>query len=222
MSFSPDALIFDFDGVIVDSEWIANEVLAEVLTANGMPTSVDDSYDWYMGRQWADNVLAIEERWGTPPVDLRDQVRAIGRARMDAELSTVSGVIAFIEDLGALPRAIASSSQLEWITSRLDRFELAHHFGEHVFSAAVHVARGKPHPDIYLHAAEVLGAAPQRALVVEDSPIGVAAGVAAGMTVVGLCAGSHIRPGHAELLRDAGAREVVTSYDELRALMARG
>ena len=77
MSFSPDALIFDFDGVIVDSEWIANEVLAEVLTANGMPTSVDDSYDWYMGRQWADNVLAIEERWGTPPVDLRDQVRAI-------------------------------------------------------------------------------------------------------------------------------------------------
>jgi len=222
MPLSPDAILFDFDGVVVDSEWIANQVLAEVLTAHGMPTSLEQSYDLYMGRQWADNAAAIAERWGEPPPDLRERIRAVSRRRMDAELRPIAGVEGFIDALGSLPRAIASSSQLEWITSRLAQFDLTAHFGSHVFSAAVHVTRGKPHPDIYLHAAEALGVAPARALVIEDSPTGVAAGVAAGMTVIGLCAGAHIRPGHGERLSDAGAWRIATSYGEVTALLQAG
>lgn len=221
MSLHHDAIIFDFDGVIVDSEWIANEVLAQVLTENGMPTTVEDSFEQYMGRAWADNVAAIEARWGKPEVDLRARIKAIGRARMDAELRLIPGVRDFVASLGATPRAIASSSQLEWIISRLAQFDFAAAFGEHVFSAAVHVTRGKPHPDIYLHAAEALGVAPARTVVVEDSPTGVKAGVAAGMTVIGLCAGSHIRPGHHDQLIAAGANRVADSYQELSGFLAR-
>jgi HAD superfamily hydrolase (TIGR01509 family) len=221
MSLHHDAIIFDFDGVIVDSEWIANEVLAQVLTENGMPTTVEDSFEQYMGRAWADNVAAIEARWGKPEVDLRARIKAIGRARMDAELRLIPGVQDFVGSLGATPRAIASSSQLEWITSRLAQFDFAAAFGEHVFSAAVHVTRGKPHPDIYLHAARALGADPARVVVVEDSPTGVKAGVAAGMTVIGLCAGSHIRPGHHDQLIAAGANRVADSYQELSGFLGR-
>ena len=221
MPLHHDAIIFDFDGVIVDSEWIANEVLAQVLTENGMPTTVEESFEHYMGRAWADNAAAIEARWGKSEVDLRARIRALGRARMDAELQLIPGVTDFVGNLGATPRAIASSSQLEWITSRLAQFEFAAAFGAHVFSAAVHVTRGKPHPDIYLHAAEALGANPARVVVVEDSPTGVKAGVAAGMTVIGLCAGSHIRPGHHDRLLEAGASQVADSYDELSGFLAR-
>ena len=220
MSLKPALILFDFDGVIVDSETIANQVLAEVLTDLGMPTTVDESFDHYMGRHWPDCLAAIEARWGAAPPDLRDQVRAVSRPRMEAELQMVPGAGDFIEGLGLLPRAIASSSQLEWISSRLDQFGFRHHFGDNLFSASLHVSRGKPHPDIYLHAAASLGGHPEQALVIEDSPLGVRAGVAAGMTVIGLCAGSHIRPGHADRLRDAGAREVVTSYGELSDLLA--
>jgi HAD superfamily hydrolase (TIGR01509 family) len=222
MLLRPDAIIFDFDGVIVDSEWIANEVLAQVLTENGMPTTVEESYEHYMGRSWADNEAAIEARWGKTKVDLRARIRAVGRARMDAELRLIDGVEDFVEGLGATPRAIASSSQREWITSRLEQFDFAAAFGVHVFSAAAHVARGKPHPDIYLHAADALRADPARILVVEDSPTGVKAGVAAGMTVIGLCAGSHIRPGHHDLLIEAGASQVADSYGALKAILSLG
>ena len=221
MPLHHDAIIFDFDGVIVDSEWIANEVLAQVLTENGMPTSVEESFEHYMGRAWVDNAAAIEARWGKPEVDLRARIKAIGRARMDAELRLIPGVQEFVGSLGATPRAIASSSQLEWITSRLAQFDFAGAFGENVFSAAVHVTRGKPHPDIYLHAADALGATPARVVVVEDSPTGVKAGVAAGMTVIGLCAGSHIRPGHHDQLIAAGASRVADSYQELSGFLAR-
>jgi len=219
MPLDHDAVIFDFDGVIVDSEWIANEVLAQVLTENGMPTTVEESFEHYMGRAWVDNAAAIEARWGKTEVDLRACIRAIGRARMDTELQLIPGVEDFVARLGATPRAIASSSQLEWITSRLAQFDFAAAFGDHVFSAAAHVKRGKPHPDIYLHAADALGMNPARVVVVEDSPTGVKAGVAAGMTVIGLCAGSHIRPGHHDQLRAAGAGRVADSYDELASIL---
>jgi len=221
MSLKPEMILFDFDGVIVDSEIIANQVLADVLTSLGMPTTLDDSFDFYMGRHWPDCLEAIEARWGPALPDLRDQVRAVARPRMEAELQMIPGVADFIESLGKTPRAIASSSQPEWISSRLDHFGFRHHYGDNLFSAAVHVTRGKPHPDIYLHAAAALGGEPEQALVIEDSPLGVRAGVAAGMTVFGLCAGSHIRPGHAEQLWAAGAHEVVTSYADLSGILAR-
>jgi beta-phosphoglucomutase-like phosphatase (HAD superfamily) len=90
---------------------------------------------------------------------------------------------------------------------------LSQHFGENVFSVS-QVKRGKPHPDIFLHAAKSLDVAPSRTIVLEDSVTGVRAGVAAGMQTIGVCAGRHVRPGHAEKLSEAGAHAVVTSFEE--------
>lgn len=214
-----ELVIFDFDGVIVDSETLANQVLADELTALGCPTSLDEAFDTYMGHHWDDCLALVEKRWGHLPPELRARVDAEIVARLPAELKTVAGVEHFIERLGDRPRCVASSSPPEWLEKRLAMFGLAHHFDGRLFSAAVHVSRGKPHPDIYLHAAEAMQAVPTGAVVIEDSPTGVRAGVAAGMTVIGLCAGSHIRDGHAERLHAAGAHHVAVSYDEVAAIV---
>jgi beta-phosphoglucomutase-like phosphatase (HAD superfamily) len=114
-----------------------------------------------------------------------------------------------------VPKAVASSSPTRWLRGALERFGLAHHFGDRLFSAAEHVGRGKPHPDIYLHAARQLGAVPGEVLVLEDTAPGVAAARAAGMTVVGLCAGRHCGPGYGDRLRAAGAGLVAGTYAEV-------
>ena len=100
----------------------------------------------------------------------------------------------------------------------LNRFDIAT-FGGPVFSANVHVTRGKPHPDLFLHAAAEMRADPARTLVIEDSLSGVAAGVAAGMTVVWLCAGGHMRDGDGDHLRQAGAHHIVDDYAAISAIL---
>jgi len=212
-------IIFDLDGVIVDRETLANQVLADELTLLGCPTTLDEAFDTYMGYHWDDCLELVKRRWGAVPTDLRARVDAAIEARLPAELQTVSGAEQFIRQLGPRPRCIASSSPPEWLQRRLAMFGLDVHFGENLFSASVHVARGKPHPDIYLFAAQAMGAEPSGTVVIEDSPTGVKAGVAAGMTVIGLCAGNHIRDGHADQLRAAGAHHVVTSFDEVARLI---
>ena len=217
MSF--DLVVFDFDGVIVDSETLANQVLADELTARGCPTTLDEAFDLYMGHHWTDCLARIEARWGTVPPALRTTVDAAIESRAAAELRLIAGVDRFLDRLGDRSRCVASSSEPDWLRSRLAMFGLAHHFGDRLYSATVHVARGKPHPDLYLHAAEAMAVPPAHALVIEDSPIGAAAAVAAGMTVVGLCAGTHVRPGHADRLRTAGVHHIAGGYDEIAELL---
>jgi beta-phosphoglucomutase-like phosphatase (HAD superfamily) len=101
----------------------------------------------------------------------------------------------------------------------MDVLAIGHHFPNAIFSADL-VPRGKPHPDIFLPAAGEIGVAPAYCLVIEDSPNGVRAGLAAGMCVVGLCAGAHIRPGHAERLRDAGAAHVFEAWPQVGEFLA--
>jgi HAD superfamily hydrolase (TIGR01509 family) len=219
MSF--DLIVFDFDGVLVDSETLANQVLADELSALGCPTTLDDAFDHYMGYHWDDCLARIAARWGGVPADLRARVDAAIEARVATELRLVDGVERFLDRLGDRPCCVASSSHPDWLSGRLALFGLADRFADRLFSAAVHVARGKPAPDIYLHAAAAMDAAPSRTLVIEDSAVGVTAGVAAGMTVVGLLAGTHVRDGHGERLRAAGAHHLARSYDEVADLMQR-
>lgn len=209
------AMIFDFDGVIVDSEILSNAVLAEALTALGHPTTTEQAVDRFIGLHWADTCAAIEAEIGRPlPADFQARTSEAFQLRLD-EVTAVAGVESFLEALPPVAKAIASSSPTRWLRGSLERFGLAHHFGERLFSAAEHVSRGKPHPDIYLHAARELGVAPQDVLVLEDTAPGVAAARAAGMTVAGLCAGLHCGPGYGERLRSAGAAPIVGSYAEL-------
>jgi HAD superfamily hydrolase (TIGR01509 family) len=174
----------------------------------------------YIGLNWRDTVGVIETEIGRPlPDGFRDGTREAFRLRLD-EVTAVEGVAAFLNSLPPIPKAVASSSPTQWLRSALDRFGLADHFEGRLFSAAEHVDRGKPHPDIYLHAARALGVRPEEALVIEDTPTGVKSARAAGMTVVGLCAGLHCGPGHGDRLRDAGADRVAAGYDDvLRIVM---
>jgi HAD superfamily hydrolase (TIGR01509 family) len=138
--------------------------------------------------------------------------------RSFASLTPVKGAADFMAGLSH-PRCIASSSPPDWIEMGLGTMGIAAHHAGPIYSGAVHVTRGKPHPDLFLHAARELGVEPSRTLVIEDSRPGVQAGVAAGMTVVGLLAGGHIRDGHGEQLAAAGAHHIAHDYAAVSALM---
>lgn len=220
MDRKPALIIFDFDGVIADSELLAAEVLADHLTGLGFRTSLDDIYEHFLGHNWKDCMDKFEQLWGVPaPESWRAEVH--GRiAERSGDVVPVDGVRAFIAETAGIARCIASSSPPWWIEERLRAFDLDGHFTGAIFSAAVHVTRGKPHPDIYLHAASAMGVRPDRALVIEDSVTGVTAAVAAGAHVVGLCAASHVRDGHGDRLRAAGADVICHSFAEVARLLS--
>ena len=214
-----DLVIFDYDGVIADSELLNNQAMAEVLTGIGLPTTLDQALGLYMGRRWLDFRPEIEARLGRscPETLLEDWTR-LCHDRVAAELQAVPGAAAFMAGL-TQARCVASSSPPGWIALGLKTLGIPEAHAGPVWSAAVHVTRGKPHPDLFLHAAREASVAPDRTLVIEDSAPGVEAGVAAGMTVVGLLAGGHIRDGHGDRLAAAGAHIVVSSYRDITDFM---
>ena len=199
---------------------MSNAVLAEALTELGHPTTTEQAVERYIGLHWADTCARIEAETGRKlPAGFEARTSEAFQLRLD-EVTAVAGVEAFLDALPPVPRAVASSSPTRWLRGSLERFGLAHHFGDRLFSAAEHVARGKPNPDIYLHAARELGVDAREVVVLEDTAPGVAAAKAAGMTVVGLCAGLHCGPGYGDRLRSAGAAPVVASYAEVLEFIA--
>lgn len=220
MRFS--ALILDFDGVLLESEWAGNKQIADWLTGIGHPTSVEQSMHHFMGLAGTDFIAAIERWIGRPiPADFHD-ARAVEDARAIAEgVEEVAGAVAFIRGLPAdLPKAICSSSSSHWVVSHLANLGLEGMFGDMIFSGREHVARGKPAPDLYRHAAATLGVPIGEVAIVEDSPVGVEGALASGATVIGLVAGRHCLPGHAERLRALGVRYIARDFDEVAALLA--
>ena len=216
-----DGIIFDFDGVLLESEYAGNLQIANYLTGIGHPTTPEESMAHFMGLSGPAFLQAIERRIGRDlPADFH-AVRAEEDNRVLSEgLEAVSGAIRFIESLPAgLPRAIASSSSTAWIETHLDHIGLRAHFDGLIFSGHEHVARGKPAPDIYLLAAEKMGVAIARTVIIEDSPIGVTGAVASGAEVIGLCAGRHCGPDHGARLRALGVHHLATSFDEVAGLI---
>jgi HAD superfamily hydrolase (TIGR01509 family) len=215
------ALIFDFDGVIADSEALANTVLAEFVTDLGHATNLDDALERYSGKRWDDVVAAIEAAVGNPlPATFSNDLKSATLDRFRTDLAEVSGAANFIQRFSDIPRCIASSSSFDRLQLCLSLLNLADTFGGNVFSTEM-VQRGKPHPDIFLLAAERLGVASKSCLVIEDSIGGIKAAVSAGMTAVGLCAASHIREGHQRKLHEAGANHLANSWDEVEAIASR-
>jgi HAD superfamily hydrolase (TIGR01509 family) len=209
-----DLIIFDYDGVVADSELLNNEVLADLLTEHGLPTSVEESLTTYLGRRWLDCAPLIEARLGHLPDQLQAQWTRRCHERARLALQPVPGFEEFLAQR-TQARCIASSSPPSWIEMGLSRFGVGDVFAGSIFSAAVHVRRGKPHPDIFLHAAAAMGVDPHRALVLEDTPTGVRAALSAGMTVIGLCAGGHVRGAHREQLLQAGPHHLADSYADV-------
>lgn len=217
-----DALLFDFDGVLIESEYAGNRQIAEYLTGIGHPTTPQQSMDRFMGLAGADFIAAIERWIGGPLPEGFHAAREAEDARAMAEgVGAVAGAVAFVRALPpALPKAVVSSSRTPWIRRHLEHIDLGDAFGDHIYSGREHVARGKPAPDLYLHAAERLGVAIARTAILEDSPVGATGAVASGGHVIGLCAGSHCGVGHDATLRAIGVHAIAHDFDEVRAMLA--
>lgn len=207
-----DAVIFDCDGVLVDSEPIAARVFAALLTEAGLPTTYEDSMRIYRGRSMSSCVMIATERLGHElPFDVVSRYYEEVEAAFPTELQPVPGVIEAIGRLG-LPDCVASSGPHHKMRITLGVTGLWDHFEGRIFSAS-EVEHGKPAPDLFLHAAARMGFDPARTAVVEDSVPGIEAAVAAGMRALGYAA--HSTP---DELRAAGG-EPFTDMAELPALL---
>jgi HAD superfamily hydrolase (TIGR01509 family) len=215
------AIIFDFDGVLLESEFEGNRQLAELLTDLGHRHSVEDTLRNYVGLAGRDFIAAIEDRIGAPlPPEFHDRLREKSRLALREGIEAVVGAVDFVRALPAeLPKAVASSSSTKWLYGHLTHLGLADAFGPHVYSGHEHVERGKPAPDIYVHAAAQLGVPISRCAIIEDSPVGVTGALASGARVIGLAAGSHCIDGHDEMLRRLGVEEIAYSFDDVRRLL---
>ena len=213
-------IIFDCDGVLVDSEPLACRIELATLAALGHPIGEAEYRRRATGRSRKDVNAMLDSLWeGTLPPDYTERIRAATFAAFDAELQPVAGIRAVLDRLGAQRRCVASSGHPTRIARALAVTGLAGFFGGDVFSA-VEVARGKPAPDLFLHAARRLETAPEECLVVEDSLPGIQAAKAAGMTAIGFTAGGHCEAGHAGELRAAGADAIAADGAALAALLA--
>lgn len=216
------AILFDFDGVLIESEHAGNRQIAAWLTAAGHPTSTDLALERFMGLAGPDFHAALEAYTGAPLPPAFHAARAVEDERAMREgVGEVAGAAAFVRSLPpALPRAVVSSSRTAWLRRHLDHLGLADAFGDRLYSGREHVARGKPAPDLYLHAAERLGVAIADCAIIEDSPVGATGAVASGGHVIGLTAGRHCGPRHAERLRAIGVAATASSFAEVAALLA--
>ncbi|HKX92754.1 MAG TPA: HAD family phosphatase [Sphingomicrobium sp.] len=216
-----DAIIFDFDGVLLESEFEGNRMLAELLTDLGHRHSVEDALEHYVGLAGPQFLAAIEARIGAPlPPEFLERRKAQTVHALKEGVRAVVGAVDFVRSLPpSLPIAVASSSSMRWLRGHLDHLGLADAFGEHVYSGREHVARTKPAPDLYLHAADRLGVDIVRTVILEDSPIGATGALASGATVIGLAAGAHCLDGHADRLRSLGVNHVAVNFDEVRSLL---
>jgi HAD superfamily hydrolase (TIGR01509 family) len=215
-----DLIIFDCDGVLVDSEIISCRAHAQTLTRHGYPITADQVLDRFLGvsdREARQIIEAEIER--KLPDDFEAQVRQATLQFYASELRPISLVGETIVAIG-LPKCVASSGTPEKIRHGLTCAGLYDQFAPHIFSAS-EVKRGKPAPDLFLFAAERMRAAPARCLVIEDSVPGITGAVAAGMTVLGFHGGSHCRPGYGNTLRAAGATMTFDDMRQLPGLIAR-
>jgi len=215
---SVDLVIFDCDGVLVDSEIISCRAHAATLTRHGYPITEDQVFDRFLGRSMRQATLEVEAELGRSlPDDFHTRVYAEIFREFAASLQATPFIAEALAAI-TLPVCVASSGPPEKISASLNRVGLYGRFAPHIFSA-VQVKHGKPAPDLFLFAAEQMKVSPARCLVIEDSVSGIAAARAAGMTVLGYHGGSHCRPGHAETLRAAGAAVTFGDMRELPGLI---
>lgn len=208
-----DLVIFDCDGVLVDSEVLACEAFERVYAEHGMALP-RGTVAKGIGMKQADILAMIAEMTSHR---LPDGAEAgfwpATRALFAEKLQPTAGVADFLRQLPQ-KRCVASSSHPERIAFSLEKTGIGHYFGDAVYSSTM-VKRGKPAPDLFLFAADRMGVDPARCVVIEDSPFGVQGAVAAGMTALGYTGGAHSHDGHAARLSAEGATRVFAHWDEI-------
>jgi HAD superfamily hydrolase (TIGR01509 family) len=215
-----DLIIFDCDGVLVDSEVISCRSHAEVLSRHGYPITQEQVFDRFLGRSTRQANSEVEAELGRAlPDDFHVQLQNEQLRSFEADLEAIPHIHAALD---AITQAVcvASSGSHQRMRVTLGRTRLADRFAPNIFSAS-QVTNGKPAPDLFLFAAHQMNVPPERCLVIEDSVTGITGGRAAGMTVLGFHGGSHCRPGHGDSLRAAGAAAIFDDMRQLPGLIAR-
>ncbi len=207
-------VIFDCDGVLVDSERITNQVFVQMLNELGLNLTLDDMFEQFVGHSMAQCLEQITALLGhAPPVGFVSEYRWRTKIALESDLQAVPGVTQALHDI-TLPICVASSGDHDKMRTTLGITGLWKTFEGKIFSVT-DVKQAKPAPDVFLYAAQHMGVAPADCIVVEDTPTGVTAGVAAGMTVLGYAA---LTPAHR--LRAAGAHGIFNNMAQLVSLLS--
>lgn len=206
-----ELIIFDCDGVLVDSEKIANEVFAKILNEEcGFSLSLDDMFQTFVGHSSSQCMDIIEKMLGKkPPTHLEQRYKEKINQTLSTSVTAVRGIEKVLNEI-SIPFCVASSGSYEKMQTTLGKTKLLRYFSNNLHSTS-DVSRGKPFPDIYLHAANKMGVTDvSKCLVIEDSPLGVKGGVNAGMTVFG-----YTELMSEKKLKDAGAHHTFNSMNSL-------
>ncbi|AZO16166.1 MULTISPECIES: HAD family phosphatase [unclassified Mesorhizobium] len=217
----PDLVIFDCDGVLVDSEIIAARVEAELLTSAGFEISAEEISETYAGLTFKDIMLRLEEKSHIPfQASLIDRAEELVDRKLRSDVRIIDGAREAVAAVTA-PRAVCSNSRTERVEFMLEKVRLLPFFAGRIFSGLdIPSKKTKPAPDVFLYAAEKLGANPKNTFVIEDSVHGIAGARAAGMRVIGFTGAGHSYPGHADALTEAGAETVIRRWAELNSTLA--
>ncbi len=207
-----DLLIFDCDGVLVDSEPLAVEAFVQVLTDAGLPAT-SAMVERCFGMKQADILMRLSQDFGRDiPEEVPRNLWPMTKKTFERALQPMPGVKDVLVRTNRTKRCVASSSNPERIQLSLRLTGLDGFFGDAVFSSH-QVAHGKPAPDLFLFAAETMKVEPSRCIVIEDSIYGIQGAVAAGMTAIGFSGGGHILPGHEDELKRYGASTVEATWE---------
>ncbi|MCW9046220.1 MAG: HAD family hydrolase [Alphaproteobacteria bacterium] len=214
-----DLIIFDCDGVLVDSEMLASRALAEYLRELGVSITEEESRERFTGMSIASVKTLIEANSNVSlPDDFEDALWQRDQIVFARDLKPLSGITRLLKSL-TTPTCVASSGRPEKIHHSLEVTGLLKYFDPNLFSARM-VEKGKPAPDLFLLAAEKMKVAPEKCLVIEDSIFGIEGALAAGMDVVGFAGGCHAGPGYGDKLKGAGAPIVYDDMAQLKELIA--
>ena len=215
-------VIFDCDGVLVDSEPISCRIVAEAFTKAGYPITTEEYIHNFVGKSISTSMkLATKEKGIKFPDGFYwDNIRSKTLAAFEKDLQPIDGILDVLSEI-TLPKVIASSSELERIKFSLKKTGIIKYFNEEEIYSAQMVKRGKPFPDLFLHVAAEQGVTPADCIIIEDSVAGVQAATAAGIDVIGFTGGSHIlsKEAHATRLKNHGARAILSDMRDLLAFL---
>ena len=212
-------LIFDCDGVLIDSEIIAAQAMVEELNSNGIPITISQYLTNCTGKTFSGLKTTLSDEY---EVMLHDDFVPVVTSSMERlklkKLRSVEGILNLLNNVRHFPKAVVSNSDFNQIKSSLTQVDVLHHFGDNIYSSE-QVKNPKPSPEIYLFAAKNIGVNPKDCLVIEDSVSGATAALSAGMQVIGLLAGSHIVEGHEDRLRNIGVEMIAYTSKELERII---
>lgn len=217
-----ELVIFDCDGVLIDSEIIGINLTLRLLKSYGVPIDFNEFSGEFSGLSWDELIDKVREQKGVVlPASINRTFYTSLREEFAKKLKRTDGTLDVLCSLN-FPKCICSNSPRSQLDYSLSLVGLSQFFPERIFSAVdLGPGHAKPQPDIFLHAARVLNVAPENTIVIEDSIHGVMAASRAGMTVIGYIGGAHTYPLHGEKLRSAGARVIINSMYQLPAEIAR-